>query len=185
MDIDALREKLQQPNLPPVELWQPELSGEMDLVIKQNGQWFHDGSLIKRASLCRLFASILRYESNEYFLVTPHEKWQIQVECLPFLIVEADRDVSEKHNTIILTDSLGYQIEINANHPLKMMSLPNVGNDLPSVVVRRNLLGLISRNVYYQMVDWALEDQLATNLSHELSIYSSGQAFSLGNMQED
>lgn len=30
-------------SLPPVEKWTPPLCGDMDLVIKSNGDWVHEG----------------------------------------------------------------------------------------------------------------------------------------------
>ena len=48
----------QQTGKPPLDLWHPELSGDIDIVIKANGDWFHDGSQIKRQSLIKLFSTI-------------------------------------------------------------------------------------------------------------------------------
>ena len=72
--------------LPPVDKWNPPLSGDIDIVIERSGQWRHDGELIKRQTLVTLFASILKKEGNEHFLVTPVEKWRIRVEDAPFLV---------------------------------------------------------------------------------------------------
>tara|TARA_Y100000296_G_C5119062_1_gene229376 strand:- start:137 stop:748 length:612 start_codon:yes stop_codon:yes gene_type:complete len=80
--LQALAQQFDLANgkLPPVHQWNPSLSGDMDLVIKSNGEWVHEGGLIKRKSLVRLFSSILKKEGDDYFLVTPVEKWRIQVE---------------------------------------------------------------------------------------------------------
>ena len=53
--------------IPPVHLWNPELSGDMDLVIDREGRWIHEGGEIKRPALVKLFSSILKKEDNEYF----------------------------------------------------------------------------------------------------------------------
>ncbi len=34
--------------LPPVELWDPPYCGEIDLVIKENGDWFYNGTIFHR-----------------------------------------------------------------------------------------------------------------------------------------
>ena len=43
----------------PVDQWQPKRCGKMDLSVKANGEWWHEGQLIKRQSLLDLFSSVL------------------------------------------------------------------------------------------------------------------------------
>ena len=73
---------------PPIHLWKPERVYDIDIRIDSEGRWFHEGSEIKRIQLVKLFASVLLFEDGHYFLVTPIEKARIQVEDVPFLIVE-------------------------------------------------------------------------------------------------
>jgi hypothetical protein len=40
--------------LPPVHLWNPAHCGEIDIVIKRSGLWFHEGTPIGREALVRL-----------------------------------------------------------------------------------------------------------------------------------
>ncbi|WP_322853379.1 DUF1285 domain-containing protein [Marinobacter sp. X15-166B] len=73
-------------SLPPVDTWTPELSGDIDIRITRDGQWLYRGVPLKREAITRLFATILRREEDgEYYLVTPVEKWRIQVEDAPSL----------------------------------------------------------------------------------------------------
>ncbi len=73
--------------------WQPALSGDIDIVIRRDGVWIHEGAPIQREGLVRLFASLLRRESDaEYYLVTPAEKWRLQVEAHPLIAVDCDRE---------------------------------------------------------------------------------------------
>ena len=60
--------------MPPVELWDPPFCGDIDLEIKSDGSWFYNGTIFKRLSLVKLFASVLKKEDEKYFLVTPVEK---------------------------------------------------------------------------------------------------------------
>ena len=80
--------------LPPVHLWHPEHCGDIDIVIRRDGLWMHEGSPIGRAELVRLFSTILRKDADCYVLVTPGEKLSITVEDLPFraVTVEAGED---------------------------------------------------------------------------------------------
>ena len=76
--------------LPPLEKWHPTQVEDMDLVIKDNGEWWHEGTLMTRESLVNLFATVLWKEKDngivEYFLKTPGQKLRIKVEDVPFLI---------------------------------------------------------------------------------------------------
>lgn len=45
--------------IPPLEKWHPEQVDDMDLVIKANGEWWHEGGQMTRESLVSLFATIL------------------------------------------------------------------------------------------------------------------------------
>ena len=82
----------------PVQLWNPPLSGDMNLVIKKDGSWWHEGGKFTRESLVLLFSSILKREGDEYYLVSPVEKWRIQVEDTPLQIISASEvDLSLIH----------------------------------------------------------------------------------------
>ena len=61
-------------SLPPVDQWNPDFCGDIDMVIKRDGFWFYEGSPIGRAKLVRLFSTVLKREGEQYFLVTPVEK---------------------------------------------------------------------------------------------------------------
>ena len=72
--------------IPPVEQWHPKHCGKMDLRIKANGEWWHEGQLIKRAALLDLFSKVLWKENEKFYLKTPVEQIEIQAEDEPSLI---------------------------------------------------------------------------------------------------
>ena len=86
--FDTLMQLQQNKRLPPLHLWQPERSGEIDIRIDREGRWYHEGTRIERQPLVALFATILRLETNGYYLVTPVEKMKILVEEVPFIAVD-------------------------------------------------------------------------------------------------
>ena len=104
--------------LPPVHLWNPKDSGDMDIRIDREGRWIHDGGEIKRPAMVKLFSSILKFENNEYFLVTPVEKWKINVEVAPFFITQVTRDIRDDHQVISCTTLNGETIILSGDHPL-------------------------------------------------------------------
>ena len=69
-DPHALAAQIQSDKLPPVETWNPPLSGVMDLRIARDGTWFHQGAPIQRSTLVRLFSTILRRDPGRLLLST-------------------------------------------------------------------------------------------------------------------
>lgn len=174
---DLLTSQQQSVNsLPPVHLWNPPLSGDMDIVIDREGRWIHEGGEIKRAELIKLFASILVHEGDQYFLVTPVEKWRIKVDVAPLFVVSASLENREGQQAIILTTLTGDIVVVDRAHPISLVE--QSGQPLPQVIVRNNLPALISRNVYYQLIDWALEETYKQ--TDKLYITSMGERFLLG-----
>ncbi|REL29045.1 DUF1285 domain-containing protein [Thalassotalea euphylliae] len=158
---------------PPVELWNPEYCGEINLQIKQNGDWFYMGTPFKRLSLVKLFASVLKKEGDEFFLVTPVEKVKIQVEDSPFLITRWEWQGGEPHSDLLLATNLGDELVLSEHHPLRLDGEGNI-----YITVRRNLEAKVHRNVYYQWVEAAQE--VATNGCTSLFMHSQGRGYEIG-----
>ena len=157
---------------PPVEDWDPEYCGEMDLQIKTNGDWFYQGTIFKRANLVKLLASVLKMEGNEYYLVTPVEKLKITVDDVPFVLTEWHWQ-DESQTIMCVKNNIGDEFVLDETHPLTI----NEAGEL-YVVVRRNLLAKIHRNIYYQWIDLAKE--VPTKNGTELVFSSADCEFSLG-----
>lgn len=174
---DLLATQQQSTNsLPPLDLWNPSLSGDIDIVIDREGRWIHEGAEIKRAALVKLFASILVREGDEYFLLTPIEKWRIKVAVAPLFVIAASRESREGQQAIVLTTSTEDTVVVDKTHPLSVEK--GFDQPLPLVIVRNNLPALIGRNVYYQLIDWALEE--TDKQTDKLYITSMGERFLLG-----
>jgi hypothetical protein len=170
-------------SLPPVHLWQPQLSGVMDLRIDRQGHWIHEGSEIKRQPLVKLFSRILRREGESYFLLTPVEKWQITVDVAPFFIVSANREIRDSQQAIVFNTSTGDQFVLSHHHALWVELEDDMQTPIPLVNVRDNLAGLLSRSVYYQLIDWGYQLVEDSDDSH-LYIDSMGQRFNLGSLSD-
>jgi hypothetical protein len=163
--------------LPPVHLWQPKKTGDMDLRIDREGRWLHESSEIKKSAIVTLFASLLKAEGKDYYLVSPNEKWQIQVDIAPLHIVSAERTIRKGVQVISFSSSTGDHFLLDRGHPLSMQEFS--GTLMPIVSVRDNLNGLISRSVFYQLVDWGTSRSVVEGCN-ELMINSLGCEFSLG-----
>ncbi len=161
-------------SLPPIEKWHPPYCGEIDIQIKANGDWFYGGTIFKRLPLVKLFASVmLRDElSDDYFLVTPVEKVKIEVEDAPFVLTQWAWQDTEKSVMTVMTN-LEDEFVLDNNHPFTINSKGEL-----YVIVRRNLLAKVHRNVYYQ---WAnLAKEVVTDNGTKLIFTSAGCEFNLG-----
>ena len=134
-------------NAAPVMGWSPPLCGTMDLVIRADGVWMHEGSPIGRPELVRLFASILKYEDSAYFLVSPVEKLQIAVEDLPLRIIAAARI----DGMIWVRSDGGDEVALSDAHALVV----DADDPRPRVHIRHGLWARVIRSVYYDLVGWA------------------------------
>ncbi|MBN9433721.1 MAG: DUF1285 domain-containing protein [Bosea sp.] len=101
----------------PVHLWNPPISGRIDIRIDRDGGWHHEGEPILREGLVRLFASVLRREADGgYVLVTPVEKVAIEVADVPFLAVDLSATASDPP-LITFRTNLGEEVPLDADHP--------------------------------------------------------------------
>jgi uncharacterized protein len=181
MSLEKISEQLKQTELsgekkmPPVELWDPPYCGEIDLQIKADGQWFYNGTVFKRISLVKLFASVLKKEDEEYFLVTPVEKVKINVEEAPFVITQWSWQ-DDKKTIMQLSTNLDDMFLLSKEHPLQISEQGDL-----CVTVRRNLVAKVHRNVYYQWVNFAKE--VTTQQGIALAIESAGEQFVLGYLE--
>ena len=171
--------------IPPVEKWNPDFCGDINLTIALDGRWFYEGSPIGRASLVQLFASVLKKENDKYFLVTPVEKVGITVEDTPFLITQWHKASSKEtgNNVFVFTTQTGDDIELSNAEQLQLRTPPDALKDadateIPYINVRRNLWARLHQNVYYQLLEQALEEQQTA--SAQFTIRSNNTRFVIG-----
>ena len=139
--------------LPPVEKWNPPLSGDIDIRITRQGVWFHEGGEIKRRPLVKLFSSILKRENDDYFLVTPEEKWRIQVEDVPFFFTQLKVERKGNEQALVFSSTTDDLVIVDQQHPLRVAVDAESGEPSPYLLLRGGMEGLISRSVYYQLAD--------------------------------
>lgn len=161
--------------LPPVHLWTPAHSGEIDIVITADGRWIHEGATINRAALVRLFSTVLRKDPDGYWLVTPVEKMRITVEDAPFIATGLDVAAwSDGSPVLSFTTNVGDVVEAGADNALRVEIDPATQEPRPYLHVRRGLEALISRPVFYELVEMAQERDGV------LGVESAGTWFPLG-----
>jgi len=162
-------------SLPPVEKWDPELSGDIDIRIARDGTWYHEGTPIRREAMVRLFATILRREGDHYWLVTPVEKLAIEVEDAPFTAIALEQEGDGDDQRLLLTTNVGEHVLLDDEHPLRVEEEGNEPS--PYVRVRNGMEALINRPTFYRLVELAEPDP---EDRRSLGVRSCGQFFPIG-----
>ncbi len=175
-DPFALVAKIKSRGPAPVHLWDPPFCGDIDLVIKRDGTWMHEGKPIRRPAIQQLFASVLKREGDKYFLVTPVEKVGIQVEDCPFVIIAMEEEQVEIGPCLHFETNTGELVVAGPDHRL-LFEQGEGDEPHPILHVRDGLWGLLSRAVFYRLVELAVTEPGGE--SARMGIVSAGEFFPL------
>lgn len=154
--FETLSQLQREQRYPPVHLWQPEHEGSIDIRIAADGAWYHEGGRIQRDALVKLFSGILRKDADGYCLVTPVERLSIVVDDVPFIAIDAQQGHGPQGPELIFTTNVGDYVTADSDHPIWVAG--DVETPRPYVMVRDNLAALITRPLYYRLVDGCSED---------------------------
>ena len=151
--IETSMNKIKVRSEAPVDSWNPNFCGDLDIRIAKDGSWFYEGSKINRINLVKLFSSILRKEGEKYFLVTPMEKIGITVDVAPFVANSLDLLGKARAQKLSFTTNVGETFSLNYDHPIRIEYKPQTNEPIPFVVVKRNLEALIDRKSFYRLIN--------------------------------
>ena len=108
------------PGAPTKDRATPRDCGHFDIHIDRDGSWFYRGTPINRASLVKLFSTVLERDAEGvYWLVTPAERGRITVDDAPFLAVELERSGEGAAQELSFRTNLGDFVTADAVHPLR------------------------------------------------------------------
>lgn len=162
--------------LPPVERWEPEFCGDLDMEIKRDGTWFYMGTPIGRQPLVRLFSTVLRKDADgRTYLVTPVEKVGIRVEDAPFVAVELDVSGAGDEQVMTFRTNVGDVVEAGPEHPLRFEDEDETGGLKPYLLVRGRLEALVARPVMYELAEHG--EEIDIDGAVMFSVRSNGMVF--------
>src|ERR1700716_3517888 len=167
---------------PPVHLWNPPFCGDLDMRIASDGTWFYLKTPIGRASLVKLFASVLKREGDKYFLVTPVEKCGIVVDDAPFLAVElkveqGDDGQGERAQVLHSRTNVDDWVACGRDHALRFEPERATGGLKPYLHVRRDLWAKVTRALFYDLVELGEERDIGGR--RMFGIASAGEFFAM------
>ena len=138
-------------SIPPLDQWHPKHCGAMDLKVKANGEWWHEGQLIKRQSLIDLFSTVLWKDDEKFYLKTPVEQIEIEVEDEPLFVNSVEQIQLEGLNYIQLSTTTQDVVIVDQEHPIFMREFD--GELRPYVHVRFGINALIQRASFFHLVE--------------------------------
>ena len=139
-------------SIPPLDQWHPKHCGAMDLKVLANGEWWHEGQLIKRQALLDLFSKVLWKEDGKFYLKTPVEQIEIEVEDEPLLINHVDQIEIDGKSYLQVSTTNQDVVIVDETHPIFMREY--AGELRPYVHIRFGINALIQRPSFYHLVNY-------------------------------
>jgi len=165
------------PSRTPIEL------RDLDMRIARDGTWYYRGSPINRPALVKLFASVLRRESDgSYWLVTPAERGRVAVEDAPFIAVALDVQGEGQNRRLIFRSNLDDIVAAGPEHPLRVETAAD-GTPAPYILMRRGIEARLARPVFYELAELGGEETIAGET--KFGVWSDGVFFELGDPGEE
>ncbi len=155
LDIAQYIKNVQQSHkhtIPPLDQWHPAYCGKMNLHIKANGEWWHEGQRIQRQAMVELFSSVLWKEEGKFYLKTPVEQIEIEVEDEPFLVNQIDQVEIEGKTYLQCRTAQQDVVIVDVEHPIFMRDYQ--GERRPYIHVRFGMNALIQRQAFYHLVSY-------------------------------
>lgn len=176
--LEALLKEQAGQTAAPVDSWNPPYCGDIGMAIRPDGVWMYQGSPIGRIALVKLFARVLRRDADgRYYLVTPAEKVDVAVADAPFMAVEMQVEGVGEAQRLIFRTNVDDLVTAGPAHPLRFAEEAGSGGLKPYVRVRGRLEALVTRALYYDLVELA-QPRLIDG-REVLGLWSDGQWFAL------
>ena len=157
----------------------PDNMRDFQMRIARDGTWYYQESPIERHKLCQLFATVLQIDENdEYWLVTPGEKGKISVDDAPFTAVEMTVQQTKEGQDLHFRTNLDHWVCADQAHPIYIEIKDETGEPSPYIMIRDGLKALITRAVFYELIDHAVSQTI--DGKECLFISSKGAKFKLG-----
>jgi hypothetical protein len=113
--------------------------------INADGVWYYGETALERITLVRLFYSVLKLESDQYYLVTPVEKIPVVVEDVPYAVIGVE--------------FVGSTIQCTLNDetiiPFVGMCYPRIGiNNALYIRLNSSFEARFTRSAFAQISNW-------------------------------
>lgn len=132
---------------------------------------------MRRPALVRLLSTLLRREADgHHYLVSPQEKWRIEVADRAFVIVDAEHE----DDVWYVTTNVGERIALGEQQRLGVTATED-GSLVPEVTMRFGLSARLGRNVFYRLVEEGQTRRVDGR--EQLGLISAGHWQPLGDLE--
>jgi hypothetical protein len=160
--------------------------GHLPFLIKRDGTWLYHGTPINRKELVCLFSSVLQREKDgSWWLHTPVERGQIDVEDAPFVAVELDWTGDGRDQTLSFRTNVDQVVTAGPEHPIRVSHDIITCDPTPYIQIRPGgghlaVEARISRAVFYELVALSVPEWVGSR--RMLGVWSQGRFFPLGDV---
>lgn len=169
--------------IPPLQSWQPTRTTPLDIQIRDNGEWWHEGQKMTRQSLVDLFASVLWVEWHDgqaiHYLKTPTDQYQIHVADAPLFINQVTQVTDADGEWIEFGTTHGDVIRLDENHPLYFKRFGK--EERVYIDTRFGLTARLMNNVMYHLIQMGKLSQIQENGQNKtvLKLSSGGKIYQI------
>lgn len=157
--------------------------GDFGIRIDRSGTWHYQGSPIGRLPIVKLFSTVLnRRDDGSYWLTTPVENGRIEVEDVPFTIVEMTQTGEGVSQEINFRTNLDVIVPLDSDHALRVEVDSETGAPAPYVHTGKKLDARLLRSVFYHLIDAGTEHH--TGEGKKFGVWSRGTFFPIGDPAE-
>lgn len=169
--------------IPPLQNWQPIRTTPLDIQIRDNGEWWHEGQKMTRQSLVDLFASVLWVEWHDgqaiYYLKTPTDKYQIHVTDVPLFINQVTQVTDADGEWIEFGTTNGDVIRLDEDHSLYFKRFGD--EERVYIDTRFGLTARLMNNAMYHLIQMGKLSQIQENGQNKtvLKLSSGGKIYQI------
>lgn len=146
--------------IPPLQSWQPIRTTPLDIQIRDNGEWWHDGQAI-------------------HYLKTPTDKYQIHVTDVPLFINQVTQVTDADGEWIEFGTTNGDVIRLDEDHPLYFKQFGK--EERVYIDTRFGLTARLMNNVMYHLIQLGKLSQIQENGQNKtvLKLSSGGKIYQI------
>ena len=139
---------------PPVHLWNPPFCGDLDMRIAADGTWFYLKTPIGRPALVKLFASVLKREEGQVFSRhAGREGRHHGRRCAVHRGRDARWTGRARRARSAFRTNVDDWVTCGTDHALRFEPEDETGGLKPYLHVRRDLWALVTRALFYDLVE--------------------------------
>ena len=152
---------------------QQRLCGDIGMHIDHYGDWYYQGSLIKRKELVWLFYQVLRCdEAGNHWLITPMEIAPVNVADVAHVITGIKVIGIGLKQIIQFETKMGTCYDLSKVYPLRIELNSKTAEPAPYLGLDHGLEGKLTRTIFYDLANMAVSETI--DCTEKIGVWSAG-----------